>query len=601
MSFIDTLGQNSIQPQPQSGGSFVDNLGSSNQSGTLPKPQNLLQKAGSGLMDYSNNILNQTAQPLTNAMTKVNADNSKQGNFMSKGLDIAGDIAGGVTGAFGGAINAGAIQPLGKIFGNIPGVNKIANSKYSVVSATLDQLDHATKSAVETWNHFEEKNPAVAQKLADAGNIAQFMTLFAGDNPKVQETATKVVNDSVQTAKNVGNKTLDATGKVVDSTGKAATAVKEKIAPSEPVDTTVGKVLQGKTKDVQSGKTGLSYLDTEKIKTYKDLTKASTDKIGELSKEQDVKLSQDKTQRPMAAFEKTTGQGEGAVKMNYVDQAIKNLQELYTSTSDAEGMSKIKELETKANAGGLTTQEVNQLARDYGSEFGAKAFGKTGEPLTSVNAQKFENIRSGLKDSARDLLPDEHSKMLDKQMTDLYTVRDLSRNMSERVNTLTQRLQKVNIMQKLGGFIGKGLRITGVGDLASKLLGIDKVPGAKTLNAVELEAQLSKNLAKINRALTKSDAGFADTVREMVSDYSKDPEMGLSAKDITKVHPEDLAELRDFTDFVDGGYKPKNTQVVTDARRIAIKQGWITEAEARTISDKALSSKITKLGIFKKK
>jgi hypothetical protein len=67
------------------------------------------------------------------------------------------------------------------------------------------------------------------------------------------------------------------------------------------------------------------------------------------------------------------------------------------------------------------------------------------------------------------------------------------------------------------------------------------------------------------------------------------------------MHPDDLAELSDFTDFVAGVYKPKTTQIVTDARRIAVKYGLVSEAYAKNISDKALSSLITKTGLFKNK
>lgn len=358
--------------------------------------------------------------------------------------------------------------------------------------------------------------------------------------------------DLAQKGLNQVPKVIDATGKVAsnvaDTASDAVNAVKNKIAPAEPVDTTVGKVLQGKTGDIASGKSALSDLDTSKVKTYKDLNTASSAKIKELATQQDTILSQDKTPHPLKEFEKTTGTGDNAVKTNYVKQAIDNLKELYSSTADAKGMSQIQELETKANGEGLTTQEVNKLARQYGTEFKSKAFAKvSGDPLTSVNAQKFENIRTGLKNTARDFLPDDASRALDQRISDQYTVKDLSGKMTEKVNTLTQRLQKVNALQKLGGIVGKGLKITGIGDLASKLLGIDKVPGAATLNPVELEGQLSKNLAKINRAMEGSDANFVDTIKGMVTDYIKEPKLGASVKDISTT-PEKFAQNMDSAD-----------------------------------------------------
>lgn len=89
--------------------------------------------------------------------------------------------------------------------------------------------------------------------------------------------------------------------------------------------------------------------------------------------------------------------------------------------------------------------------------------------------------------------------------------------------------------------------------------------------------------------------------KSKTAQFIQDPKLGMSIKDVSKIHPEDLAELRDFTDYVAGTYKPSTSQIVTDARRIAVKYGIISEKLARNISDKGLSSKITKLGIFKNK
>ncbi len=403
----------------------------------------------------------------------------------------------------------------------------------SAVGSVFSPISNAVKSASESFansgvGHVIEQNPVVGRLLDLFGGASGELDKLAQQHPEAARNLsnlltvgltaaggeTGAVEKSVGSVKGITTGVTDAASKVSD----AASAIKEKIAPTETIEQTTGKILQGKTGDIQSGKSGLSSLDTSKVKTYADLNKTATDKITELAKKQDVNLDKDPTPRPMSSFEKTTGEGAGSVKTNYVQQSIDNLKELYSNTSDAEGLSKIKTIEAKANGEGLTTKEVNDLARTYGSEFSSKAFGKNGEALTSVNATKFENIRTGLKDTARDLLPDDASKSLDKQMSDIYTVKDLSAKMSEKVNTLSQRLQKPNILQKIGGAVGKGMRITGVGDMASKLLGIDKVPGAATLNAVELEAQLSKNLGRINAALNKSDSGFVKDMIQMIKE-----------------------------------------------------------------------------------
>lgn len=175
--------------------------------------------------NYSNTILKDSSQPLTKAMTDVNAENNRQGNPFSKGTDIAGAITKGVTNSIGGAFNAAVVKPAGDIIGSLPGMKTIATSKYSVASGLLDELDSATKTAVNLWNQFEQSNPNAAKKVADAGNIAQFMTLFLGDDPAVQEKATSVIDNSIKGATDTGiavkNTVVDTANNVKNSVVQA--------------------------------------------------------------------------------------------------------------------------------------------------------------------------------------------------------------------------------------------------------------------------------------------------------------------------------------------------------------------------------------------
>lgn len=453
---------------------------------------------GKSFQNHAQNISNE-AKNVNNVFNDPNKSIAEKG---LTGLSAAGHVAGNVAGAvgdmFGSVISHVTPQP----------VKDFAANKVKEVSDNLMNKDSLYSKGINAYANNVPENSDVNKSVGDVVNTA---SLLGGKeaSPIVKDAAGNIINEG----KNIAS---DIKGGVVDPALETAGKIKDKVMPSESVDKTTGKVLQGKPADIESGKSGLSSMDTSKVKTYKDLKDTANKTITEKARIQDENLAKDPTPRPLESFTKTVGEGNGVVKTNYVKQAIDNLGELYTNTSDAEGLSKIKTLEDKATGEGLTVKEVNDLARMYGSEFGTKAFGKTGEALTSVNATKFENIRSGLKNTARDLLPDEASRALDEEMSNIYTVRDLATKMETRVNTLTQRLQKPNILQKLGGMIGRGMRITGIGDLASKLLGIDKVPGAATLNAVELEAQLSKNLGKINAALLKDDAGFVKDMQDLL-------------------------------------------------------------------------------------
>ena len=343
-------------------------------------------------------------------------------------------------------------------------------------------------------------------------------------NPGFIMDALKTTGEFV---KNPIANTTEALKPVGDAVVQGASAIKNKISPTPTIDQVVGQVAQGKTGDIPSFTNGLKNIgDTSKIQSYDDLNKASTKTIGDLANQQDKNLAQETKVHPMSDFDQTTGSGKSAVKTNYVQQALDQLQQYYTKTNDATGLSNVKALTEKANGEGLTVQDVNNLARLHGKDL--NGFNANGELASGLTKQAAENTRVGLKNTVENSIQDPTIKSqfraLDGKMSDTFTVKDLSGKMAEKVNTLEQRLQQPNILQKIGGIVGKGLRITGVGDLVQKLVGIEKVPGASTLNPVELEAKLSKNLGKITTALGKDDAGFTKDISSILTqNNSKNP------------------------------------------------------------------------------
>lgn len=209
MSFIDTLGQNSIQPQPQSGGSFVDNLGSSNQSGTLPKPQNLLQKAGSQIGEAFSSGVQQVKQGVNQI---------KQGGNPIQGAEAGLGIESGLASM--------ATSPLAPLFKPIQtGIQAVAN-KVSDIPAVQK---FANSSAGQT-------TARVAQDLTNAGNVAGTI----GGLEKSPE------------ALNVAKKGVDAGTEVVKNT----------LAKSpEEVHSNILKDYNKAVKPTVAGKTGPGQLD----------------------------------------------------------------------------------------------------------------------------------------------------------------------------------------------------------------------------------------------------------------------------------------------------------------------------------------------------
>lgn len=190
---------------------------------TPPAPsENPIISAIKGFAGYSNNVLDKTSEPLTQAMTDVNADQdastSGKENALTAGKEMALHIMKGVVEAFGGALDSGVIQPLGHLIGNAPGMDAIANSKYSIVADTLRGMDKGSQALGTLWNHFAAANPTAAKNISDAGTVAQFMALFVPETPEAKQ-AVQTVADTVQS-------TVSNTG---DALKAGAQAVKESI------------------------------------------------------------------------------------------------------------------------------------------------------------------------------------------------------------------------------------------------------------------------------------------------------------------------------------------------------------------------------------
>lgn len=534
---------------------------------TAPAKTSFLDKLKSGYDAYASGA-NRFATKLFGGIVDTGNDLIKRGQNMAgnvndaaEGIQKQDSALGKVAevGSMVGKNTAEVIRGIGDIFGDIGG----AFVPDSIKKAVEDPNSPMAQSFIKFWNDMRpeykdviktlsqkaQDNPEVAGAIKDSiDSILGGLGLEGGAG--VVKTA---VDEGSVIAKNVAEKAAAGTEKVVagakEFADKTATAAKEKVIPfvkdasnirygtpeeiasnntrrtaeaGAKVDATVGKVAQGKAKDIPKFKRGLSTLDTKGVKTFKDLSSTADSKITDLSTKQDALLAKDPTPRKIDWFTQNVGTKGAPVKSNYVDSALKDLQELYDKTGDAKSLAEIQKVIRKGQSTGLTIKEINGIAKQYGSEFKIKAFGKTGEALTSTNASKFENTRKGLKDTFRNLLPDNESKAIDQQITDLYSVRDLSKANAEKVNALSQRMQKPSVLKKIGQLTGKAVDIATGGSIksmAQELLGLSS-KGLDKMDMAEVEKNLPKYLKQINAAMKKDDTGFVNDIVNMLKGNS---------------------------------------------------------------------------------
>lgn len=359
---------------------------------------------------------------------------------------------------------------------------------------------NALKMGAEKWAEFSKQHPREAEDLENLVNTTM-VTPFA--------------RSGVRAVKDIGKAGLEA------------------IHPSPTPKGALGQIVQGKgERDLVKGVQALGIIDTEGVGTYKQLGERINAKIPELAAKVDQELAKDTIKyslpdgTPVEILKRygmddlattTTTAGGQKVTQNFVKQAIRDLRELYGKIADPTSAKEMAELSARAEKDGLTRKEVNDLARKYNVEFGEKAFSKkSGEALTSTNAEKFETIRKGLKDvSRRGLSPE--AAAADADMAALYNTRRLVNKVEDGVTKLAQKIEKRGIGEKLGRAIGIGLDVI-TGGAAKGLIEkfIPRGVGNKVMNALDLEEKLGRNLKIVNRALA------AKTDDEMIKILSGD-------------------------------------------------------------------------------
>ncbi len=315
--------------------------------------------------------------------------------------------------------------------------------------------------------------------------------------------------NTLSTASRISSKGYTATSNLLNN---ASTIVKQKAgsvmkSPEKSVVGAVGEVLQGKPDDIAKGIKAFKEIDTTDVKTYADLGKKIDESITTLSKRVDDELGKDLTKIPLSQLETTLKTKSGVeVKTNYVDTALKQMKELYEKTGDVKAAADIDELIATATKEGLTKQDINNIARVYNTEFGSKAFGKTGDPLTSVNAQLYETVRKGLKGKAREGIGGAEAKAADEAISSLYNTKNLVTKNIDAVNKLQQKIAERGLTEKAGYYLAKYADILTGGTIRGMVGGLlPRGAGYKTLNALDLEERLQRNLEIIKRASEATD------------------------------------------------------------------------------------------------
>lgn len=424
--------------------------------------------------------------------------------------------------------------------------------------ATAPIVDQ-TQKLVASYQKWAEENPEKANAIEDTGKIVLALAEVMG-----AKTGITVGKESIDAATDVVRKTAPKVGQGLEKgqqtlekaarvTGEAVDTFAEARKPArvaaqqEKVNEAVSRITQAgaDTRAISQAKRALSEIDTTDVKTYTDLNTRIGDKIEALSKSVDDELSQYTEVYKPETLGKYTKVGGKTVVENPVQDALDGLETAYIKSGEVPKAEAVKQLREKLNSQGLTVSELNQVAREYGIEFKDRAFNKMGEAKAGYNAENYENVRKGVKDVLRERLPDDVTKELDSKISDLYSTRNLTEKIEDKIAKLHQRIKNRTLAQKVGGAAADIADLLSFGTLRGFVGRIlPSNVGNKAMNSIEIEAELRKNLKQIDKLLEmKDDKKFADAFEN----YMKEAKGGLSIK--STVTPVSVAKKMDDEDF----------------------------------------------------
>lgn len=297
-----------------------------------------------------------------------------------------------------------------------------------------------------------------------------------------------------------GGVTGAVVGGALSTVGGVASKVINKSSKkiSSEADKLAGQIVQGQKGEQAIARKVLTTIDTTGVKTEQDLLNKLKDRVNILSETQDKLLAKNTKNLTDKELNISLKVGKETIKHNYVADAISQIKDFYAKTNDQIGLKEIQNIENKVAQGKITVKEINDLARIHGQKL--NAYNASGQLASGLTKQAAENTRAGLKSTVRQIEGTGASEILDREITQSIKVRDLISDRVKAVNDLQQKIQERGLGAKAGYQIGKLINLIGMGSpkgLVEAL--IPRGRGYKTLNALDLERMLSKNLDILNK------------------------------------------------------------------------------------------------------
>jgi len=373
---------------------------------------------------------------------------------------------------------------------------------------------------------FIQKNPGKVQAIQDA--FTTIATVLGEPEVKAQTSdLAGEINTGIDTVKQGGSDLISSVKDKINTMGEesqartAAKTAETQAANNQTASDLTGKIIQGKTGDLEAGQHSLLNVDASKVNSLSDLSAELQKNIETNSAKLDEALSSDKTTHQLSEFDSKTQVGGKTITSNPVKDAITQLSDLYEKTNDVQGQKDMAELEQKANTEGLTSKELNDLAREHSQAFDQFKANANGEYASGLNKQAARNTYTGLKNAARGLFGDEAARDMDSELSDDLNTKKLVDQQIEKQNTANQ---KIPAKGGLGGLINK-VSESKIGGAARDVANLHFGSAAgKLMPSGELS--LNDMLTKLQN--TVSDGGIRDDItsrlQQVIDENNAKPE-----------------------------------------------------------------------------
>lgn len=317
------------------------------------------------------------------------------------------------------------------------------------------------------------------------------------------------------TRSNLGSEGAFGTKNFTNATGKFG-------KNANATEDVVGKITQQSSPEDRAVATqAFQDVNTNgKIKSYSELAGRVQDAIDQNQSIVDKAHASNVKPVKLNDLGQKISAGAGNTKLtrtvNYVKDGLNQLRDFYNKTGDTAGELRIAALQRKATTKGLTSTEINGIAREHGRVL--NGYNANGELASGLKKQAAENTRQGIKNTARSFLSSDAAKIADQKTSNLITLKGHLEDVQKGINNLANKVEKRGMIQKIAGGLAHGVNFAtgGAPKAFFQKLFLESNIGNKSGNYLDFEQRLQRNLKILNRLNGSTDTDVEKFLRAVI-------------------------------------------------------------------------------------